>query len=100
VDRAKRDLGFPGELCLSHQSIFTQFADSILSNRLRFINFHVALLARLLETQRSLGIESTIGHFDRTQEFFSGNAALADWLRRNRSTSKRCRGLGMRGMGA
>jgi len=100
VDRAKCDLCFSGELCLSHQSVFTQLADSILSNRLRFINFHGALLARLLEIPRSLGIESTFEHFDRTQDFFSRNAALAAWVHLDRSTGKRCHGLGMRGAGA
>jgi hypothetical protein len=100
MDRAKRDLGLSGELCLSHQSVFTQLANSILLNRLRFINFHFALLARLLEIQRYLGIESTIGNFDRTRDFFSGNAVLAAWVHFDRRAGKCCRRLGMRGADA
>jgi GTP cyclohydrolase II len=45
VDRPKRDFRFARKLGLGHQTIFAQFSNSILSNRVRFINFHNALLA-------------------------------------------------------
>ena len=48
VDRPKRDLRFARKLGLCHQAIFTKLSNSILSNRVRFINFHSALLARHL----------------------------------------------------
>ena len=51
VDRAKCDLRFARELGLGHQAIFAQFANSILSNRVRFINFHNALLALQIRSE-------------------------------------------------
>jgi hypothetical protein len=48
VDRPERDLRFARKLGLGHQTIFAKLSNAILSNRVRFINFHNALLARQL----------------------------------------------------
>ena len=48
VNRPKRDLCLARELGLCHQAIFTKLANPILSSRVRFSNFHSALLARHL----------------------------------------------------
>ena len=48
VNRPKSDFCFTRKLRLCHQAIFTKLSNSILSNRVRFINFHGALLARQL----------------------------------------------------
>jgi len=48
VNRPKGNLCFARKLGLSHQAIFTKLSNAILSNRVRFINFHSALLARHL----------------------------------------------------
>jgi hypothetical protein len=48
VNRSKGDLRFTRKLGLRHQAIFTKLSNAILSNRVRFINFHSALLARHL----------------------------------------------------
>jgi hypothetical protein len=46
VDRPERNLRFARKLGLGHQAIFAKLSNSILSNRVRFINFHNALLAQ------------------------------------------------------
>lgn len=51
VDRPERDLCFSRKLGLGHQAIFTKLSNAILSNRVRFINFHSALLARHLSSE-------------------------------------------------
>jgi len=48
VNRPKGDFGFTRKLGLCHQAIFAELSNAILSNRVRFINFHNALLDRQL----------------------------------------------------
>jgi hypothetical protein len=100
VDRPKGDLGFAGKLGLCHQAVFTKLSDAILSNRVRFINFHSALLARHLLSEGFSELSQLFVVSTERRISLVGMRSWSGGLDGKASFEKLHRGRGMRDLGA